>query len=150
MLTRKQPLIIAAQGIHWSHQRLLAVAAQLCLLIISVTLLSNVIITLGERRLQEDWATQRYSELQAVGTVIADKVAFQQFRTQMFAKSELLKRYLDLPSKEREEKLKQNWNIIRDNIPELLDMALFDPQGKFKFATSDDVGHEPIPAAPRA
>ncbi|WP_065188221.1 PAS domain-containing protein [Shewanella woodyi] len=147
MLTRKQPLLIAAQGIHWSHQRLLAVAAQLCLLIISVTLLSNVIITLGERRLQEDWATQRYSELQAVGTVIADKVAFQQFRTQMFAKSELLKRYLDLPSKEREEKLKQNWNIIRDNIPELLDMALFDPQGKFKFATSDDFGHEPIPAA---
>ena len=147
MLTRNQPLLIAAQGIHWSHQRLLAIAAQICLLILSVTLLGNVIITLGERRLQEDWAIQRYSELQAVGTVIADKVAFQQFRTQMFAKSELLKLYLDLPSSEREEKLKQNWNIIRDNIPELLDLALFDPQGNFKFATSDDFGNEPLPSA---
>ncbi|MFT5704352.1 MAG: PAS domain S-box-containing protein [Shewanella sp.] len=147
MLTRKQPLLIAYQGIHWSHRRLLAIAAQICLLLLSVTLLSNVIITLGERRLQEDWATQRYSELQAVGTVIADKVAFQQFRTQMFAESELLKRYLDLPSKKREEKLKQNWNTIKDNIPELLDLALFDPQGNFKFSTSDDFGHEPLPAA---
>ncbi|MEC4728209.1 PAS domain-containing protein [Shewanella sp. D64] len=146
MLTRKQPLLIAEQGIHWSHQRLLAIAAQICLLILTVTLLSNVIITIGERRLQEDWAIQRYSELQAVGTVIADKIAFQQFRTQMFAKSELLKRYLEFPSSEREEKLTHNWNIIRNNIPELLDLALFDPQGNFKFATSDDFGREPLPA----
>lgn len=147
MPTRKQPLLISAQGIHWSHQRLLALAIQICLLILTVILLSNVIITLGERRLQEDWATQRYSELQTVGTVIADKVAFQQFSTQVFAKSELLKLYLNVPNTEREEKLKQSWKIIKDNIPELLDMALFDPQGHFKFATSDNFGHKPLPPA---
>ncbi|WP_299796077.1 PAS domain-containing protein [uncultured Shewanella sp.] len=145
MLTQKQPLLIAAQGIHWSNQRLISVGAQLCLLLLSVVLLSNVIITLGERRLQEDWATQRYSELQAVGTLIADKVSFQQFRTQMFAKSELLNRYLNIPNKERQEKLEDNWAVITKNIPELLDIALFDPQGNFKFATSDDFGHEPLP-----
>lgn len=146
MLTRKQPLLITDQGIHWSHQRLLAIAAQICILMLTVTLLSNVIITIGERRLQEDWAIQRYSELQAVGTVIADKVAFQQFRTQMFANSELLKRYLDIPSSEREDQLKQHWSIVRDNIPELLDLALFDPHGNYIFSSSDDFGHEPLPA----
>ncbi|WP_076416154.1 PAS domain-containing protein [Shewanella sp. UCD-KL12] len=145
MLTRKLSPLIAAQDIHWSNQRLIAVASQICMLIISVVLISNVIITLGERRLQEDWATQRYSELQAVGTLIADKVSFQQFRTQMFAKSELLKRYLDVPSVARQDKLENNWDVITSNIPELLDIALFDPQGNFKFATSDNFGHEPLP-----
>ncbi|RTR34947.1 PAS domain-containing protein [Shewanella atlantica] len=145
MLTRNLPLLIDAQGIHWSNQRLISVGAQLCLLLLSVVLLSNVIITLGERRLQEDWATQRYSELQAVGTLIADKVSFQQFRTQMFAKSELLNRYLNIPNVGRQEKLENNWQVITKNIPELLDIALFDPQGNFKFATTDDFSHDPLP-----
>ncbi|QFU21468.1 PAS domain-containing protein [Shewanella eurypsychrophilus] len=145
MLTRKLSPLIAAQDIHWSNQRLISVATQIFILIISVVLFSNVIITLGERRLQEDWATQRYSELQTVGTLIADKVSFQQFRTQMFARSELLRRYLDVPSAVRQDKLENNWNIITSNIPELLDIALFDPQGNFKFATSDNFGHEPLP-----
>lgn len=145
MLTPKLSPLIPAQDIHWSNQRLLSVATQIFILIISVILLSNVIITLGERRLQEDWATQRYSELQAVGTLIADKVSFQQFRTQMFAKSELLKRYLDVPSIPRQDKVEKNWGEIAGNIPELLDIALFDPQGNFKFATSDNFGHEPLP-----
>lgn len=145
MLMRKLSPLISAQDIHWSHQRLLAVATQICILIVSVVLITNVIITLGERRLQEDWATQKYSELQAVGTLIADKVSFQQFSTQMFARSELLKRYLDIPSVVRQDKLVDSWDLITDNIPELLDIALFDPQGNFKFATSDDFGHEALP-----
>ena len=105
MLTRKLPLLINAQGIQWSQQRIFAVASQIGILLVSVVILTNIVITLGERRLQEDWATQRYSELQAVGTLIADKVSFQQFRTQMFATSELLNSYLSLPTETNQAKL---------------------------------------------
>ncbi|QLE84349.1 diguanylate cyclase [Shewanella sp. Scap07] len=147
MLTPKIPQLIPAQGIHWSTQRVVAVVTQISILIIAMILLSNVVITLGERRLQEDWAAQRYSELQAVGSLIADKVSFQQFRTQMFAKSELLNRYLNIPSEVRQLKLEQNWDVITSNIPELLDIALFDPQGKFKFSTTENFSHEPLPPA---
>ncbi|WP_394205143.1 diguanylate cyclase [Shewanella waksmanii] len=147
MLTPKIPQLIPAQGIHWSTQRVVAVVTQISILIIAMILLSNVVITLGERRLQEDWAAQRYSELQAVGSLIADKVSFQQFRTQMFAKSELLNRYLNIPSEVRQLKLEQNWDVITNNIPELLDIALFDPQGKFKFSTTENFSHEPLPPA---
>jgi PAS domain S-box-containing protein len=145
MLTRKLPLLINAQGIQWSQQRILAAASQIGILIISVIIFTNIIITLGERRLQEDWATQRYSELQAVGTLIADKVSFQQFRTQMFATSELLNRYMKLPSEPNLAKLQDNWHIIVDNIPELLGIALYDPQGQLKFATDEEFGHLALP-----
>lgn len=147
MLMQKLPLLISTQGLHWSTQRIFSVATQIIILLISVILMTNVIITLGERRLQEDWATQRYSELQSVGTLIADKVGFQQFRTQMFANSELLKRYLTIPSEVRQAKLQQNWNVMTSNIPELLDIALFDPQGKYKFSTTNDFSREPLPPA---
>ncbi|GIU21862.1 PAS domain-containing protein [Shewanella schlegeliana] len=147
MLTRKLPLLINAQGIHWSQQRILAAVSQICMLLVTVIILTNIIITLGERRLQEDWATQRYSELQAVGAMISDKVSFQQFRTQMFAKSELLKHYLTLPSPENQDKLLDNWDILVDNIPELLGIALYDPQGQYKFATSNDFGQDSLPHA---
>lgn len=147
MLTRKLPLLINAQGIQWSQQRILAAASQICMLLVTVIILTNIIITLGERRLQEDWATQRYSELQAVGAMISDKVTFQQFRTQMFAKSELLKRYLALPSLENQEKLIANWDVMIDNIPELLGIALYDPQGQHKFATTNEFGKESLPPA---
>ncbi|ABV86123.1 PAS domain-containing protein [Shewanella pealeana] len=147
MLTRKLPLLISAQGIHWSQARIIAAASQLCMLLVSVIILTNIIITLGERRLQEDWATQRYSELQAVGALISDKVTFQQFRTQMFAKSELLKHYLALPSPENQAKLLANWDILVDNVPELLGIALYDPQGLHRFATSNDFGKESLPPA---
>ncbi|ACJ30891.1 Sensory box protein, putative [Shewanella piezotolerans WP3] len=145
MLTRKLPLLINAQGIQWSQQRIFAAASQICILLISVIVLTNIVITLGERRLQEDWATQRYSELQAVGTLIADKVSFQQFRTQMFATSELLNRYLDLPTEANQENLQNNWDIVVDNIPELLGIALYDPQGQLKFATDEEFGHNALP-----
>ncbi|MGS0680208.1 PAS domain S-box protein [Shewanella sp. 125m-7] len=147
MLTRKQPLLISDQGIHWSQSRILAVASQICMLLVSVIILTNIIITLGERRLQEDWATQRYSELQAVGALISDKVSFQQFRTQMFAKSELLKHYLSLPTPANQDKLLNNWEVLVSNIPELFGIALYDPQGQHRFATSADFGTESLPPA---
>ena len=147
MLTQKTSLLITGQGLHWSTQRIFSVATQIIILLISVILLTNVIITLGERRLQEDWATQRYSELQSVGTLITDKVSFQQFRTQMFANSELLKRYLTIPSEVRQKKLQQNWALMTRNIPGLLDIALFDPQGKFKFSTTNNFSRESLPAS---
>lgn len=140
------PLLITGQGLHWSTQRIFSVAIQIVILLISVLILTNVIITLGERRLQEDWATQRYSELQSVGTLIADRVSFQQFGTQMFANDELLKRYLTIPSESRQKKLQQNWTVMTTNIPELLDIALFDPQGNYKFSTSNNFSREPLPA----
>ncbi|GIU40785.1 diguanylate cyclase [Shewanella sairae] len=147
MLSRKLPLLISAQGIHWSQQRILAAASQICMLLVTVIILTNIIITLGERRLQADWATQRYSELQAVGALISDKVTFQQFRTQMFAKSELLKQYLALPSAENQKRLLNNWDVLVDNVPELLGIALYDPKGQHKFANSNDFGKESLPAA---
>jgi PAS domain S-box-containing protein len=146
MLMQTTPLLIAGQGLHWSTQRIFSVAIQIVILLISVLILTNVIITLGERRLQEDWATQRYSELQSVGTLIADRVSFQQFGTQMFANDELLKRYLTIPSESRQKKLQQNWTVMTTNIPELLDIALFDPQGNYKFSTSNNFSREPLPA----
>ncbi|QQX81092.1 PAS domain-containing protein [Shewanella sp. KX20019] len=145
MLSRKLPLLINAQGIQWSQQRILAAASQIGILLISVIVFTNIIITLGERRLQADWATQRYSELQSVGTLIADKVSFQQFRTQMFATSELLKRYIELPSEPNQAKLQDHWDVIVDNIPELIGIALYDPQGQIKFATDDEFGHHALP-----
>ncbi|WP_028765788.1 PAS domain-containing protein [Shewanella fidelis] len=147
MLSRNLPLLINAQGIHWSQSRILAVASQLCMLLVTVIILTNIIITLGERRLQEDWATQRYSELQAVGALISDKVTFQQFRTQMFAKSELLKQYLALPSAENQQKLLSNWDTLVNNVPELLGIALYDPQGQHRFASTNDFGKQSLPSA---
>lgn len=73
-LSSLSSLLTDEQSVRWSHQRMLAIASQLAMLVISVVLVINVIITLGERRLQQEWATQRYSELQSVGTMIADKV----------------------------------------------------------------------------
>ena len=67
------------------------------MLVIGMIILTNLIITLW-RRLQEEWATQRYSELQTIGTLITDKVSFQQFRTQIFANGELLKAVLSNPT----------------------------------------------------
>lgn len=147
MLTHKLPLLINDQGIHWSQQRILAIASQISVLLISVIVLTNIVITLGERRLQEDWASQRYSELQAFGTLIADKVSFQQFRTQMFATSARLNRYLELPNHDNQEELQNHWDVIVDNIPELLGMALYDPQGKLKFASGEEFGAHPLPAS---
>lgn len=139
------PRLSLAQGLHWSHQRLLAIASQLSMLLICMLIITNLIITLGERRLQEEWATQRYSELQTIGTLITDKVAFQQFRTQLFAKDELLKQYLKNPTAAQQQKLQESWQELVQHIPELLGIALFDPQGNYTFSTPANFSTEALP-----
>ncbi|MCH1929681.1 PAS domain S-box protein [Shewanella sp. A25] len=139
------PLLSLTQGLHWSHQRILAVASQISMLVVCMVILTNLIITLGERRLQEEWATQRYSELQTIGTLITDKVTFQQFRSQQFAKDELLKQYLKYPTAYSQQKLQTNWSDLVQHIPELLGVALYDAKGNFKFATPDNFTSEALP-----
>lgn len=138
------PLHYLTQGLHWSHQRLLAVASQLSMLVIGMIILTNIIITLGERRLQEELATQRYSELQSIGTLITDKVAFLKFRTQLFAKDERLKQYLKNPTLSQQQKLQDSWQELVQHIPELLGIALFDPQGNYKFSTASNFSKDPL------
>jgi PAS domain-containing protein len=140
-----KPILLEDQGIHWSHQRLLAIASQLSMLLIGIALLTNIIITLGERRLQEEWATQRYSELQTIGTLLSDKVSFQQFRTLTFANGELLRQYLDSPSESLKQALLQDWQSLNNNSPELLAIALFGADGEFQFSTNTNFGGEPLP-----
>ncbi|WP_372872007.1 PAS domain-containing protein [Shewanella sp.] len=138
-------LLTDAQGVRWSHQRILAIASQLAMLVISVVLVTNVIITLGERRLQEEWATQRYTELQTVGTMIADKVTFQQFRTQTLARGELLRQYLDTGNEAMANKLIEQWGSLQKNMPELMGIALFDTRGELMFASTDLFSSQTLP-----
>lgn len=145
MLKRNLPILIHAQGLHWTHQRLLGLASQLCMLAVAVIIVTSIIITLGERRLQEDWATQRYAELQAVGGLMADRIAFQQFRTQMLAQSEVLEDYLVTPTAKKQAYLMQKWQVMINNVPPLLGIALFDPKGRFIFSTTDEFGEESLP-----
>ncbi|MGL5048728.1 MAG: PAS domain-containing protein [Shewanella sp.] len=139
------PQLSLTQGIHWSHQRLLAIASQLCMLVIGMVILTHLIITLGERRLQEEWAKQRYSELQTIGTLITDKVSFQQYRTQVFANSERLKQYLNHPSAQQTLKLQQNWQDLVKHIPELLEISLYDPQGNYQLSTPSNFSKDALP-----
>lgn len=137
-------LFSMTQGPHWSHQRLLAIASQLSMLLIGIFIFTNLIITLGERRLQEEWATQRYSELQTIGILLADKVAFQEFRTQLFAKDERLQDYLRNPNAAQQKKLLESWQELVQHIPELLSIALFDPQGNYRFSTQPNINKEAL------
>ncbi|MCL2918939.1 PAS domain-containing protein [Shewanella litorisediminis] len=144
-LSSLSSLLTDEQSVRWSHQRMLAIASQLAMLVISVVLVINVIITLGERRLQQEWATQRYSELQSVGTMIADKVTFQQFRTQTFARGELLRQYLETGDEALKEKLLLQWTGLQKNMPELMGIALFNANGEFLFASTDVFGRQTLP-----
>ncbi|MCW3171608.1 nucleotidyl cyclase domain-containing protein [Shewanella subflava] len=140
------PLIASVQDIHWSRTHILSLASQIILLIIALFIATNMIINMGERRLQEDWAGQRYSELQTVASLASDKMSFLQFRTQTFANGELLRQYLSSPSDEQKQKLFQSWDSLTKHIPELLGLALYDPQGKLKFATSSNFEGLALPA----
>ncbi|KFZ39155.1 diguanylate cyclase [Shewanella mangrovi] len=142
---KDSPLIPHIRGVQWSRQRLLAMVSQLCMLVITVVLIANVVVTLGERKFQQEWAVQRYSELQTVGTLLADKVSFQQFRTQMFARSEQLRHYLQNPGEQELDRLLSSWDTMKQNIPELMDIALYDAGGKFKQASSPRFGAAPLP-----
>ncbi|QIR15524.1 diguanylate cyclase [Shewanella aestuarii] len=129
-------LIASLQDIHWSRAHILSMASQIIVLIIGLYIITHMIIELGERRLQEDWAGQRYSELQTVASLASDKVAFLQFRTQTIANGELLRQFINTPNEDQQSKLFQNWNSLIKNIPELLGLALYDPQGKLRLSTS--------------
>ena len=130
-------LLISAQDIHWSRQQILALASQVSVMAISIIIFSTMMLNLGERRLQEDWADKRYSELQTVGTLASDKVNFLKFRTQAFAQGELLNQYLSAPSEQQKDKLLNNWDGLLNHIPELLGLTLFDPQGNIRLATTN-------------
>lgn len=138
-------LIASVQDIHWSRTQILSLFSQVILLLIGLIIISSTIIDMGERRLQEDWAGQRYSELQTVASLATDKMGFLQFRTQTFANGELLRQYLSSPNEEQKQKLFQSWNSLTQNIPELLGLALYDPQGKLKFSTSNNLENLILP-----
>ncbi|MCL1068751.1 diguanylate cyclase [Shewanella olleyana] len=140
-----QFLLISAQDIHWSRQQILALASQVSVMIISIIIFTTLLLNLGERRLQEDWADKRYSELQTVGTLASDKVNFLKFRTQAFAKSELMNQYLTTPSEEQKTKLVDNWSGLLNHIPELIGLTLFDPQGNKRIASTDAFDSVPLP-----
>ena len=143
MLTRGsipqlKSLLFSAQGITWSYQRKLALASQLLMLVLCMVMLMNVIINVGERRLQNDWATQRYSELQTLGTLLSDKVTFQEFRTRTFAQSEILMHFMETPTNTQHQRLRANWQNLTTNISDLLEIALYDPTGKLIESSSSN------------
>ncbi|WP_076540832.1 PAS domain-containing protein [Shewanella sp. UCD-KL21] len=138
-------VLISTQDIQWTRQHVLALSSQLLVMLLSIVILTVLLLKLGERRLQEDWADKRYSELQTVGTLASDKINFLQFRTQAFAKSELMKQYLANPSKAQRYKLEDNWDILLNNIPELLGLTLFDPQGNPRISSTDAFSNVTIP-----
>lgn len=142
-----QSFLLPSQGPSWSRQRLLGLSAQLLVLLLVATIFTSVMISLGEKRLQQDWATQRYSELQTVGTLLADKVSFQQFRTRLFARGELLRQYLESPTQVRKTQVLSHWQSLVDNMPDLLGVALYNPAGKLEFASSDIFGGARLPAS---
>ncbi|MCL1141276.1 PAS domain-containing protein [Shewanella gaetbuli] len=137
--------IALVQDVRWSRTQILSISAQIILLIISIIIVTQMIINLGEKSLQDDWAGQRYSELQTVASLASDKMGFMQFRTQTFANSELLKQFLANPTEKQQQKLLQSWQSLTNHIPELLGLALYDPQGKLRFSTSDNLNGLTIP-----
>ncbi|GGB56429.1 diguanylate cyclase [Shewanella inventionis] len=139
-------LLISSQAARWSQQHILSLLSQVLILLITIFIATHMVIYLGERRLQEDWADQRYSELQTVASLASDKAAFLQFRTQTFAKAELLRQYLQHPSKPQQQKVAESWDSLTQNIPELLGLSLFDPQGKLRFSTTNSFDNMQIPA----
>ncbi len=129
-------LLFSAQGITWSQQRKLALASQLIMLLLGMIILMNILINVGERYLQNDWATQRFGDLQTLGTLLSDNVSFQEFRTRTFAQSELLNHYLENPTRAQKQKLLRLWTHLSKNIPDLLEIALFDAKGNISFSSS--------------
>jgi PAS domain S-box-containing protein len=138
---------LSAQNVQWSHQQVLALLSQIFLLLISMLILTSVIINLGERSLQEDWAEQRYSELQTVGTLTADKINFLQFRTQTLSRGDLLNQYSKAPTPALQQKLISNWQKLSDTIPELLGVTLYDTQGRLKFSSNSNFDNIQLPPA---
>ncbi|RLV59749.1 hypothetical protein D5018_10285 [Parashewanella curva] len=129
--------LFSAQGIHWSYQRKLALASQLVMLLIAMVLLTNVALSLGQKQLKSEWATQRYSELQTFSTLLADQVAFQNFRIKTIASSDTFVHFLQSPSKIRHQQLNKKWMTLTENIPELLSIAFYDAGGYRRLVTQN-------------
>ncbi|MBR9729414.1 PAS domain-containing protein [Shewanella intestini] len=132
-------LLISTQSISWSRKQILSLASELLLLNIAIAIITYLFISMGERSLQDDWAEQRYSELQTVGTLAGERTDFLKFRTITFARGELLRQYLENPTPDRKASLISRWDSLSRNIPELMGLALFSPEGKLKFASSDEI-----------
>ncbi|BDM63519.1 diguanylate cyclase [Shewanella sp. NFH-SH190041] len=145
--TPHHPLLIPAQGTHWSRQRLLGISSQLGMLLLAAVLLTNIVLTIGEQRLQQEWATQRYGELQTLGTLLTDKVTFAKFRTRTFARGELLRQYLARPNAATQQLVQDHWHNLEQNMTDLIGIALYNPEGKLVFATSDIFGTSRLPAS---
>ncbi|NKF51420.1 PAS domain-containing protein [Shewanella sp. WXL01] len=131
-------LLISSQKVRWTRKQVLSLASQLLLLNISIIIATAMFISIGERSLQDDWAQQRYSELQTVGTLTSERTDFFKFRTITFSRGELLRQYLENPTADKKQRLITQWDSLSRNIPELLGVALFSPQGKLKFSSSDE------------
>ncbi|WP_133407945.1 PAS domain-containing protein [Parashewanella tropica] len=129
--------LFSAQGIHWSYKRKLALASQLVMLLIAMIIVTNIAISLGQKQLTREWATQRYSELQTFSTLLADQVAFQNFRIRTFASSETFIHFLQSPSNTRHEQLNKHWMDLTEDIPELLSIAFYDAAGYRRLVTQN-------------
>lgn len=138
-------VLLSAQDVQWSHQQILALLSQLFLLLISILIITSMIIDLGERSLQDDWAERRYSELQTVGTLTADKISFLQFRTQTLAKGERLNQFLKTPNSKTQTRLIDNWQQLSETIPEQLGVALYYPNGTLNVSSNKAFDNIQIP-----
>lgn len=139
--------ITALQDTRWTRTHILALTSQIILLIITVIIITNMLIKIGNKRLQDDWAGQRYSELQTAASLASDKVNFLKFRTQAFANGELVNQYIYTPNQVQQEKLKKRWDLMSNNIPELLGISLYSPQGQLRYASNDSFKTIELPKA---
>ena len=138
-------ILITHQNAVWSKKRLLSLGLQLTLLIFVLTLITRLILSAGENRLQQDWATKEYRELQTVANLLVEKVNFQKFRTQILSQSEILQNYLASPSIEGQQNIIKQWKKLQQNIPELIGMALHTTKGELDFSTHALLGKTPLP-----
>ncbi|WP_394131185.1 PAS domain-containing protein [Shewanella maritima] len=131
-------LLLNSQGIRWSQPKILSLLSQLITLNVAIIIIASMSISMGERSLQDDWAKQRYSELQTIGNLSAERANFLKFRTLTIARSEILEQFLDNPTPSKRQQLITQWNSLTRNVPELLNVALYDPEGRLRFASSDN------------
>lgn len=90
---------------------------------------------LGKKQLQQAWASQRYSELQAVASLLADRVSFQQFTTQALAENKLVQQFLQSPTDTQKQKLLKLWKKLINNTPTLNGISLINRQGEEVIST---------------
>lgn len=135
IIQKSQALLITAQGLHWSKQRLIALASQLITLVFCMFVLTAVLINIGERQLQREWANKRYSELQVLGSVFTNTSSTYQYRTNLFSDAEIIKQFIEEKSEPSLTKLNHTWAKIVSNFNEIIGISLFSQNGDFIFKT---------------